>query len=91
MEFVVYMGKNAVVTVSGDGLSKVYRLEKGKPVVVDNADDKHILLLWQERSPSSCCGGSRLERNIMSDYAYCMMLNLDIEKMRDEISQSNSN
>jgi len=84
-EFVIYLGTGSVVTVSSKGLSKVYRLEYDKPVLIENEADRMILLSYEENVQNGCCGGTRKSRPVMTDVTYCQYRKLDLLKFRDEM------
>lgn len=85
-EFVIYLGQQKELTVSGNGLSKVYRLEFAKPVPVANRTDKIKLMTHEENAATGGCKscGRNKSRPIMSDVSYCMYKNLDLTTFRSQ-------
>jgi hypothetical protein len=83
-EFVIYMGIQKEVTVSGLGLSKVYRFEKAIPALVDNLRDKYILLNYKEVVRSACCGNKSNTFPFMEDTLYCKYQNQDVDNFRNK-------
>lgn len=80
--FVIYLGKQKVVTLSGNGLSKVYRLEKNVPIPVSSDSDYRHLLLWQESSGCKC-GSRSTSRPIMPDDTYCAHRQMNLNEFRE--------
>ena len=83
-EFVVYMGRQPELTISGNGLSRVYRIIKGTPVLVDNYNDKMKLLLYKEVVKTACCGSRSETRPFMEDVLFCKYQNIDLNTFREK-------
>lgn len=89
-EFVIYMGTQDIVTVSHPKLSKVYRMEKGKPTAIANSADRHHLLTWSEIVKTSCCGGRKKSYPIWPDTIYCQKQGIDLYQYRTNAEEKES-
>lgn len=90
-QFVIYLGQENVVTISNEDLSKVYRLPKGQPVLVENEADKSILVGWKELKKTSCCGHSRSTMPVYDDISYCKLTRKDLYQFRAEWYEKTKN
>lgn len=86
MNFMFYSGKQSVITISNNRLSRIYRFEKGKPTKVDNHSDELIILGYLETNGGTGCGTcSKFKiRPFRSDIEYCRIKRLNLQEMRQK-------